>query len=319
VIDLHQDTPRHTIDPGVDLLAGSPAAHVDLPRLEAGGALAVVWAACGVQPEDEFSLPPTEAAALVTRMIAGARDLIARSAGRLRLVRSTADFDACLADGPIGILLALEGADALLGSLAMLESLWALGVRVLVLTWNHRNPFAAGCRDADDIGLTPLGRELVLRAAEQGMLIDLAHASPRTFDRAVALLDRPFLVSHTACAALQAHVRNLSDVQLRAVAERGGVAGIMLYPPFLAAPGARVDATTVAAHVRHAIDVAGEEAVAIGTDWDGMTGLPIDLTGWQDLPRLIDALRAVGLGAGALEKVTWRNAARVIRAGLREG
>jgi membrane dipeptidase len=314
LIDLHQDTPRLTVDPGVDLVAGAAAAHVDLPRLEAGGALAVVWAAC-----EEGRLAPAESAALVTRMIAGARDQITRSAGRLRLVSSAADLDACAAGGPIGVVLALEGAHSLLGSLAMLEALHALGLRVLVVTWNHRNPFAAGCRDTVDGGLTPLGRELILRASELGILIDLAHASPRTLAAGAALLDRPFMVSHTACAALHAHVRNLSDAQLRTVAERGGVVGIMLYPPFLAGPEARVDAATVAAHVRHALDVAGEEAVAIGTDLDGMNRLPMDLSGLQDLPRLVAALGAAGLSAAAIEKVTWRNAARVLRAGLREG
>lgn len=319
LIDLHQDTARHTLDPGADLLAGYAPAHVDVPRLEAGGAQAVVWAACGIQPLDMFCLPPAETAALVIRMLSGARDLIDRSAGRLHLVRSATDLDACRAGGPIGVVLALEGADALLGSVAMLEALHALGLRVLVVTWNHRNPFAAGCRDPHDEGLLPLGRELIQRALDLGILIDLAHASPRTFAGALAVLDRPFTVSHTACAALHEHARNLSDDQLRAVAERGGVTGIMLYPPFLAPAGTRVDAATVAAHVRHAIDVAGEEAVGIGTDWDGMEALPIDLGGWEDLPRLVAALRAAGLCETAIEKVTWRNAARVLRAGLQEG
>lgn len=319
LIDLHQDTPRHTLDPGTDLVAGCPAAHVDLPRLEAGGALAVVWAACGIQPEDEFSLAPTESAALVMRMIGGARDLIARSSGRLRLVRSGPDLDACAAGRSIGVVLALEGAESLLGSLAMLETLHALGLRVLVVTWNHRNPFAAGCRDAVDEGLTPLGRELILRALELGILIDLAHASPRTLAAVVGLIDRPFMVSHTACAALRAHVRNLSDAQLRTVAERGGVAGIMLYPPFLGGPETPVDTATVAAHVKHAVGVAGEEGVGLGTDFDGMNDVPIGLSGFQDLSRLVDALRAAGLGEATIEKVTWRNAARVLRAGLREG
>jgi membrane dipeptidase len=75
----------------------------------------------------------------------------------------------------------------------------------------------------------------------------------------------------------------------------------------------------VAAHVKHAVAIAGEEAVAIGTDFDGMPSLPMDLSGFQDLPRLADALKAVGIGAATLEKVMWRNAARVLRAGLREG
>ena len=314
LIDLHQDTPRHTLDPDLDLLQGSGRAQVDLPRLEGGGALAVGWAAC-----DEFRLPPAESAARVTRMFVGARDLIARSGGRLRLVTRASDLDACAPGGPVGVLLALEGAHSLVGSLAMFDAYHALGLRILILTWNHRNPFASGCRDAIDEGLTPLGRELILHAQRLGVVLDLSHASPRTFVEALALLDRPFLVSHTACAALQPHPRNLTDAQMRAVADRAGVLGIMLYPPFLAGPDVPVSAATVAAHVKHAVAVAGEEAVAIGTDFDGMPVVPMDLRGFQDLPRLAAALTAIGLGAATIEKVMWRNAARVLRAGLREG
>jgi membrane dipeptidase len=79
-----------------------------------------------------------------------------------------------------------------------------------------------------------------------------------------------------------------------------------------------VTAETVAAHVLHAVRVAGEDHVAVGTDFDGVESLPIDLTGFQDLPRLRAALGGAGLEADVIEKVTWRNARRVLREALRE-
>jgi membrane dipeptidase len=310
-IDLHQDTPRLAAELGVDLVTGGAAAQADLPRLEAGGARAVAWAAC-----DDERRPPVESLARVVRIYAAARDTIARAGGRLRLVRAGADLDGLAPGGPVGVVLALEGAHSLGGSLGALDALHALGVRLLVLTWNHRNPFASGCRDESDEGLAPLGRELLARALELGIVCDLAHASPRTLADALPLLDRPFLVSHTACAALHAHPRNLSDAQLGAVAARGGVVGIMIYPPFLAPVGSPVSAATVAAHIRHAVDVAGSDAVALGTDFDGVDALPMDLKGFQDLPVLRAALGAAGLGEEAIEKVAWRNAERALRGGL---
>jgi membrane dipeptidase len=313
-VDLHQDTPRLVHDPAIDLIAGSAAAQVDLPRLEAAGARAVVWAAC-----DDERRSAAESLAYVTGLLAGTRELIGRSNGRLRLVRGAADLEGIAPNGPVRVVLAVEGAHSLAGSLAALEALHALGLRLLVLTWNHGNPFGSGCRDEIDEGVTPLGRELIARALELGIACDLAHASPRTLAGALPLLDRPFLVSHTACAALHPHPRNLSDAQLRAVAAAGGVVGIMLYPPFLAPSGTAVTAATVAAHVRHAIEIAGEDAVALGTDFDGMNDAPVDLTGFQDLPRLCAALAAAGLSETAIEKVAWRNAERALRGALRGG
>jgi membrane dipeptidase len=272
-----------------------------------------VWAAC-----DEHRRSPVESAARALRLLQAARGVVERSAGRLRLVLGAEDLPADGEPGPIGVVLGLEGAHSLGGSLEMLEALHALGVRLLGLTWNHRNPFASGCRDAVDEGLTPLGRELIARVRSLGIVLDLAHASPRALAEALDRADGPCLVSHTACAALHAHERNLSDAQLRAVAARHGLVGIMLYPPFLAPAGATVTAETVAAHVLHAVRVAGEDHVAVGTDFDGVESLPIDLTGFQDLPRLRAALGGAGLEADVIEKVTWRNARRVLREALRE-
>ncbi len=314
LIDLHQDTLARAGEPGVDLIAGAPHCHVDLPRLTAAGVRAVVWAAC-----DEFMLNAPESAARVLRMLAAGRDTVERSRGGLQIVRSRADLAHCLGGGAIGVLLAIEGGHSLLGSLEMLTSAHALGVRVLTLTWNHANPFASGCATgAADGGLTALGRELLGRANELGVVIDLAHASPRTLAAALGLVRRPFLVSHTACAALTPHRRNLSDAQLRAIAAAGGVIGIMLYPPFLASRGSAVTRATVAAHIGHAVAVAGEEAVAIGTDLDGMTELPMDVTGIESVPGLLRELERSGLAPRAIERVAWQNAARVLDAALGE-
>jgi membrane dipeptidase len=233
------------------------------------------------------------------------------------LVRNREDWRRCRPGGPIGMILALEGAHALIGDVGLLEALHGLGLRVLTLTWNHANPFGAGCAVApdEDTGLTPLGHELLRRAQSLGILVDLAHASPRTLAATLASARGPCLVSHTACAALRAHRRNLSDAQLRAVAAAGGLIGIALYPPFLVEEGEATPAT-VALHVRHALEVAGPAAVAMGTDFDGITRWPVGLSGLQDLAGLAAALAEAGLDAATLEAVLWRNAARVLDQGL---
>ncbi len=314
-IDLHIDSLRAHLTPDPDPIAPELPTQVDLPRLEQAGAIAAIWAAC-----DDTHLNTAPGLAYVLRLLTAGRDLAAGSQGRLVLVRTRADLARCAPGGPIGMLLGLEGAHSLLGSLDLLEALHALGVRVLTLTWNNTNPFASGCAvgPGEDGGLTPLGRELLLRARELGILLDLAHASPRTLEEAIALWRAPVLVSHTACAALQPHRRNLSDAQLRAVADAGGLVGIMLYPPFLALEAQAVSLATVARHVRHAVDVAGEAAIGMGTDFDGVTRLPDGVSGLQDLGKLRRELAGVGLRPRVIEAVMWGNALRYLQTALPE-
>jgi len=311
--DLHIDTLEKALAPGVDLLAGTDAATVDLPRLEESGAYGAVWAAC-----DSVHLAGAASAGYALRMIAAGRDLAARAGGRIRLVRGAADLeDDAARPGGHRMILAVEGAHSLAGSLEMLAAFHALGVRLLTLTWNHANPFASGCRTParEDHGVTPLGCELLRRSAELGIVVDLAHASAATFADALPRLHHPPLVSHTACAALHPHPRNLTDEQLKAVARAGGVVGISFIPPFLAAEGASLE--TVVAHVRHAVAVAGAEAVALGSDFDGVPSLPAGISGVGDMPRLLAALEGAGLTGAELAGLAWRNAVRVLAAGLK--
>ncbi|MFH1144835.1 MAG: membrane dipeptidase [Candidatus Eisenbacteria bacterium] len=311
--DLHIDTLVRALVPGVDLLAGAAEASVDLPRLTEAGGMGAVWAAC-----DDVHLQGAGSAGRVLRMVAAGRDLAARAGGRMRLVTSAADLEDCLQrGGPCALLLAVEGAHSLAGSLEMFAAFQALGVRLLTLTWNHANPFGSGCRTDphEDRGLTPLGRELLAAAMRLGVVIDLAHASAATLADALGCIAHPPLVSHCACAALRPHPRNLSDAQLREIGAAGGVVGITFCPAFLAEEGASI--ATVVAHVRHALDTAGPAAVALGSDFDGVPSLPEGIGGCEDMPALFEALFAAGLSEPVLEGIAWRNAARVLGAGLR--
>ncbi len=345
--DLHIDTLAKAIEPddggaatavkgervAAGLLLGSEKTAVDWPRLEQAHACGAVWAAC----DDEHRGGGVSAARVLRMLIAG-NELAARGGSRLRLILSAADLEAAMCATPvaseteqgpparpgahpIAMLLAVEGAHSLAGSLEMLSAFHALGLRLLTLTWNHANPFGAGCYapPEEDQGLTLLGRELLARADALGIVIDLAHASPKTFATTLEQMKaagRPPLVSHTACAGLRPHPRNLTDDQLRAIAEAGGVAGITFCAPFLAER--EPDRDAVIAHIRHALSIAGSDAVAIGTDFDGAP-LPAGISGVQDMPAFFLALETAGLSRDQVEKIAWKNALRVLAAGLPGG
>jgi membrane dipeptidase len=185
------------------------------------------------------------------------------------------------------LLPAVEGGDTV-QQLSDLAPFLAFDPVFFGLTWNRDNALAGGCKGQGG-GLTPLGRDVVKALEDAGVLIDLSHASERTFWDVLEIRRRPPVVSHACCAALRPHPRNLSDLQLRALAQAGGVLGITFYPPFLT--GSRdASVSDVIRHIQHAADVMGTNHVGLGSDFDGCDALPDGLSGVQDMPSLVKAL-----------------------------
>jgi membrane dipeptidase len=233
-------------------------------------------------------------------------------------------------------MLSMEGVEALGYDPTLIDVFWSLGVRMVSLTWNRRNPFADGAAEPPGGGLSRLGGELVERMLGLGVILDLAHASERTFSDVLERADRgAVLVSHAACRAVCDTPRNLSDDQLRALAARGGVLGMMLLPVVID-PGRR-EIDRAVAHFDHAVEVMGIEHVGLGGDfirqvlhavgmrqpsdslapaelpWDA----PIEgLDGPDGYPRLIEALRARGYREPDLEAICGGNLQRLLREGL---
>jgi membrane dipeptidase len=185
------------------------------------------------------------------------------------------------------LLPAVEGGDTI-GSLSDMIPFLDRSPVFFGLTWNHDNRLAGGCKGSGS-GLTPLGRDVVKALEDAGVLIDLSHASKRTFSDVLAIAKRPPLVSHACCHALCPHPRNLTDDQLKALAQAGGVLGITFYPPFLTGM-AHARMSDVIFHIEHAVSVMGAAHVGVGSDFDGCDALPDGIAGAQDLPALIKAL-----------------------------
>ena len=293
-----------------------------LPKLRAGGV--------GLQVCALYADPGTDARAEVLGQVEVFERALAENRDDVVAVRSRADLD----DPRLGLMLALEGCDALGGDPGALAELHALGVRMLSLTWNLANGFASGTADPDGPGLTARGRELLDAMAELGVALDLSHASERTFRQALEAFSGPVLVSHAACRALTDHPRNLSDEQLRALAGRDGVLGLMLIP--LAIGPERPTLERVSDHAEHAAAVMGSEHVAFGGDFTRqiaravgttlppeqlLTTLPLDealegLVGPQDYPALTIALRARGWEGERLAGILGGNLLRLLRRAL---
>jgi len=233
-----------------------------LPPLRAGGVRLQV---CPVYVEGD--LVPDGALRSALRLAGAFHEALRDNPSDVCQVVSKADLDEVEAGGRIGLMLALEGTEALGSSPELAEAFWALGVRMIGMTWARRNAFADGSGEPSPGGLSRLGEELVDRLLALGCAIDLAHASEQTFEDVLSRAGdgAALLVSHTCCRAIRDTTRNTSDDQLRAIAERDGVVGIMALAA--AVDPQQHDLGRYLDHVDHAVSVAGDDHVCVGGDF----------------------------------------------------
>jgi membrane dipeptidase len=299
-----------------------------LPLLEAGD---VGLQVCPVFVDLE--LQPEGSLREALRQVTALQHALRESPDRLAAVRSRTDLDAAERGGRIGLMLALEGVEPFGYEVATADLFWELGLRMAGLTWNRRNPFADGA--ADEGGLSRLGRTLLERFAELGVILDLAHASPRVFDECLASYEGRICVTHAGCRAVNETPRNLSDEQLRALAERDGVFGLMLHP--LTIDPTEPTIARVVDHLDHAASAIGPARICLGGDWtkrlhelmpapappDGLmppglaAGTTIaGLSGPEEYPALVAALRSRGWEGEQLDGLLSGNLLRFLRESL---
>ena len=328
VADLHADTTLWNRD----LLARGTRGHVDVPRLVEGGVALQAFTIVTKTPRsmnierntadtDNITLlaiaelwPPRTWNSLTERALYEASrvtDAAARSNGQLSVIRTGADlaaFDTRHASDrkTVAAFIGVEGAHALQGHLANLDRLFDAGVRMMAPTHFFDTEVGGSAHGMTRGGLTPLGREWVKRMEAKKMVIDLAHASPATIDDVLKMATRPVVVSHTGVRGTCDNQRNLSDPQLAAISENGGVIGIGVWDTAVCGD----DARAIAKAIQHAIHVAGFEHVALGSDFDGAVVAPFDATG---LPQITQALLDLGMDEAAIEGVLGGNVRRLLK------
>lgn len=217
--------------------------------------------------------PPGEALAGILQDIAYWTREIEAHADVLARVQHAGDLDLARSTNRLGMIFGLQDGTAFATDLGKLEGLRKLGVLIIQPTYNLRNPLGDGCLERVDEGLSPTGHEAVERMNALGVLLDLSHCGRRTTAKAVAASSEPVAFTHIGCAAVHDHPRNKTDDELTALADKGGVAGIYVMP-YLRRKG-QPQAADVIRHLEHALKVAGEDHVGIGTDG---TLSPVELT-----------------------------------------
>ncbi len=314
--DLHADTPKlmHALDYDLAKRHDTPLprrakyfGHVDVPRMQEGGLGAQffgMWT---------FPYPRAGCAASVHRQLDAMDTQIGRYADRVDFCLSHADVVAARAGGKIAALAGIEGGHALEGDIANVAAFARRGVRYLGLLHFSANDLGAPAKGVgrdDNRGLSHLGRDVIAEMNRCGMIVDLAHINRKGFFEALDASTTPPIVSHTGVAGVKEHWRNIDDEQIRAVADRGGVIGVIFAPQYLGGD----DIDTVCAHIEHIVKVAGPDAPALGSDYDGMIRPVRGLEDVAALPRLTAALLDRGMSREGAKKLLGANAMRLLEA-----
>ncbi len=231
VWDTHNDLAYRVLYEKLDIGERLPAGHVDIPRLREGG-VDVQTVALYVE---NFLYPmPGECSRQAHELLSAMRNAIDENSDRVELARTGSDVERIVAEGKIAMPLAIEGGHAIEASLDRLREFYELGVSSMTLTHNVSHDWAdSGADDPRWGGLNDLGRDVVREMNRLGMVVDISHVSDSTFFDVIETTEDPVIASHSGCRALNPHRRNMSDDQLRALGENGGVIGIVFVLNYL--------------------------------------------------------------------------------------
>jgi membrane dipeptidase len=331
IADLHADTLLWSRD----VLARGSWGHVDVPRLIEGNVAVQGFTVVTKTPRnmnienntgatDNISLlafaerwPVAAWTNLTERALYQARRLheaAAASNGQLVLLKTKDDVarylerrktDQKIVAGFLGI----EGAHALSGEVNNLDRLIDAGFRMIGVAHFFDNEMGGSAHGVEKIGLTDKGRELIRRMEGRRVFVDLAHAAPRVIDDVLAIAARPVIVSHTGVKGTCDNTRNLSDDQLRRIAQTGGIVGIGFWDTAVCGR----DAQAIARAIRYAVDLIGVDHVALGSDFDGAVETPFDTTG---LVQITDALLQASFSETEIRKIMGENVIRSLQSHL---
>lgn len=311
VVDAHCDSLGCVLRGERLLNDYSHKGHVDVPRLLEGGVTAQVFA-CGLHALGPRSNEPTR---LFLRMADVLYQEIERSNGKLTLCTSASDILQAKKNKNIAAILGMEDAAPLAGDLGILRMFFKLGLRVIGLVWGPPNEVGDGVSERTDEGdhLKPFGISLIQEMNRLGILIDVAHLNEKGFWDVIEHSKDPIINSHSNARHLYNHPRNLTDSQIIALAEHGGVIHVTF--TFLDADPKKCTLDRVLDHIDYIAGMVGPEHVGIGSDFDGLsTPLPLGIEDARSFPKITKGLGARGYNQREIQLILGGNFVRIFRA-----
>lgn len=284
--DSHCDTPMF-FDQHIDFCSRDPRIKMDLHKMTEGGLDACVMVAY-LKQEGRAAADLTAATQKADRLLAEIQEMVARAPETVEIVRTPDDLLRLKQAGKHAVMLGIENGYAIGSDLRNVERYRRMGVVYMTLCHNGDNDLCDSAKGGNEHGgVSDFGRAVIAEMNRVGMMVDLSHASEKSFYDALEMSSQPIVCSHSSARALCDHPRNLTDDQLRALARRGGVAQVTLYPGFLNKDESAASVLDAVEHIVHMVRVMGIEHVGIGSDFDGDGGV----SGCNDASEMLNLTR----------------------------
>lgn len=314
-IDLHCDTILPVLERDLSLRASGDI-QVTFEGMQKGAALAQCFA---VWMPSEMSAPIL---AMGERPKGEEEDLIyiRQAYSRLHreaeknadLVKLGGDIRENAQQGKMTMLLTMEDLRAVYGKMERLAEFCDMGFRMGALLWNHENCFGYPNSTDENInqkGLKDFGKEAIPVMNDLNFIVDVSHLNDAGIRDVLSISKKPVVASHSNCRSLCAHSRNLTDEQIKGIADTGGVIGLCFSPGFLSKGASAATISDMIRHLEHVLDVGGEEALALGTDFDGTEG-EMEIARSEEIPKLFEALETIW-PTERIERFAYKNAMRI--------
>jgi membrane dipeptidase len=306
IVDAHCDTITRLMETKENLIKNN--CHVDIERMKQKGSYVQFFAAF-ISPEYCQAYAMKRAMQIIDKFY----QQIEIYSDNIMSCCNYRDIENAVSSSKVAAILSIEGGDALQGDLSALRMFYRLGVRSLCLTWNHRNEIADGVADGiTGGGLTPFGRDVIMEMNRLGMIVDVSHLSERGFWDVVEISGQPIIASHSNAKSVCSHRRNLTDEQILALKNNGGVMGMNLCPAFLTNEG-EASLKDVINHIEHIASVGGIDIIGIGADFDGIDDTPREIKGVENIDGIFNELLKLNYPQKAVDKIAGGNFLRVIR------
>lgn len=301
ICDTHCDTASEAMDKGLELFDNSLT--LDIKRMSEYKSYIQFFAAF-IAPEYYDN-----AFQRCMNIISYIRRQCGKYNDKIKLCCSYDDMEETFGGEKIGAFISIEGGECV-RSAEDIELFHSLGVRMLTLTWNNDNALAGGAL-GDGRGLSKFGKEIIRKMNDVGMIVDVSHASEKTFYDIISTADKPICASHSNAYGICPHPRNLKDGQIRELISAGGVMGMNFYPAFLTeSDNCSVD--DIIRHIDYILSIGGENNIGIGSDFDGVETLPFGINSVSDSAKIFEKLGLIGTDINIAEKIAYKNMKRLV-------
>ncbi len=309
LVDLHNDILEKMLeDTDYHLADLHNYNHTDIPRMKLGGVdlqFFAVWVSPTRYEGNYFNTAKTMLDIFDTEMGLNSADIAqAKTASEVRAI---------IAERKIAAVIGVEGGHTIENKIENLISLYERGMRYLTITWNNSTDWAISAKDSRSrtVGLSDFGKKVIRKMDSLGVIIDVSHTGIKTIEDILAITKNPIVATHSGARALRDHYRNLYDDQIIAIANTGGVIGVVFYPPYLS-PNGYANISTVINHIDYIANLVGVDYVALGSDFDGIgTNTVHGLENIAKYPDLTQKLLLRGYSREDVKKILEGNFLRV--------